>query len=518
MSRPSLEPTSPISPTSSSRNGSRSVSAIEYTRTVQPSPDGSGAGRRCRAVRRSRAASVIGGVGRRHGSVVSTGVGVGGLRRVRRLGRVGRVRRLRLVGRVRLDSRRSRCTSAIIASSSPPTRRAEHAGPPLHRRSPRARTPVVAPGSPLGETTASPGVDRNAIRSCHTHPPAYATNCPVVNRLLPSTNGAAKCASSSSVPRRPIGTASLDTRATLRVLGAVRAQELGEVHEVRADRVDLHAVLHDLRGDVAHEHVRGRASRRVERRARRRACAGGAREQQDLSVASGRPSPARPRGGSWYGASTQPTRVVREVVDRRAQEPPDGDSSGERRRRVDPTEARHRRADEACRRVGVGEVARPLDPSPRSRRRARARRPARAADRRARDRDLGRRAVGRAAARRSSTHPDDRATRSRRGRWPDELVRWTDDAGRRVRTESVGMGARAGRGVRELRRDAGQHAARHRDPDHRRHDARQPQREAAQDGADARRARRRVRARRVGGRCAEEPGLVPQPDRPIPRP
>ena len=39
-----------------------------------------------------------------------------------------------------------------------------------------------------------------------TQPPAYATNWPVVKRLVPSMKGMQNAANSSNVPRRPIGT------------------------------------------------------------------------------------------------------------------------------------------------------------------------------------------------------------------------------------------------------------------------------------------------------------------------
>ena len=42
--------------------------------------------------------------------------------------------------------------------------------------------------------------------SPQAHPPAKATNWPVVNRLEPSRKATAKLASSSNPPRRPIGT------------------------------------------------------------------------------------------------------------------------------------------------------------------------------------------------------------------------------------------------------------------------------------------------------------------------
>ena len=66
------------------------------------------------------------------------------------------------------------------------------------------------------------------------------------------------------------------------------------------------------------------------------------------------------------------------------------------------------------------------------------------------------------------------------------------------------MGARAGRGVRALGRPRGEHAARHRAADHRRHDARQQERRDPQDAADARRARRRVRPRRLATAVAPD--------------
>ena len=78
---------------------------------------------------------------------------------------------------------------------------------------------------------------------------------------------------------------------------------------------------------------------------------------------------------------------------------------------------------------------------------------------------------------------------------------WTEDGG--VRTEPVGMGLDPGRGVRGVRRSASQHTARYRAADHRRDDEGQQEREGPQDAAHARRARRRVRARRLDGRRAQ---------------
>ena len=92
-------------------------------------------------------------------------------------------------------------------------------------------------------------------------------------------------ANSSTVPSRRIGTRRLDLGPDLGIVAAGGAQELGEVHEVRPDRIDLHAPLRHLAGHVAHEHVRRGASRGVERRARCRPGAGRAGDDEHLAVA-----------------------------------------------------------------------------------------------------------------------------------------------------------------------------------------------------------------------------------------
>ena len=77
-------------------------------------------------------------------------------------------------------------------------------------------------------------------------------------------NGSAMWASSSIVPSRPIGTMA-STLARPSGSSARLARGTREVHEVRADRIDLHVASDDLLGDVAHEHVGGCPGRRVQR-------------------------------------------------------------------------------------------------------------------------------------------------------------------------------------------------------------------------------------------------------------
>ncbi len=77
----------------------------------------------------------------------------------------------------------------------------------------------------------------------------------------------------------------LDPGPALGVLGPVGPEELGEVHEVRADGVDLHALAGDLGGHVADEHVGAGPRRRVQRRAGRGPGAGGAGEDEHLPFA-----------------------------------------------------------------------------------------------------------------------------------------------------------------------------------------------------------------------------------------
>ena len=85
------------------------------------------------------------------------------------------------------------------------------------------------------------------------------------------------------VPSRPIGTIA-STLAALGLLGPVRAQEPGEVHEVRTDRIDLDIAPDDLLSDVADQHVGCCPCRRIERCSRGWAGTGGAREHQDLAA------------------------------------------------------------------------------------------------------------------------------------------------------------------------------------------------------------------------------------------
>ena len=199
-----------------------------------------------------------------------------------------------------------------------------------------------------------------SLGEAHAHPPAKATNWPVVKRLVPSTNGAEKWASSSSVPRRPIGTIASTRARPSGVFDPVGLEELGEVHEVRADRVDLHALGDHLRCDVAHEHVRPGASRGVQRRARRWASARGAREHEHLSGAlldhhgyDGAKEVVRRLDAADEGGA--------QVVDGGAQEAPDDDAAGERSGRVDPPEAGERGLHQPLRRLRLRQVATPFD-------------------------------------------------------------------------------------------------------------------------------------------------------------
>ena len=93
---------------------------------------------------------------------------------------------------------------------------------------------------------------------CHTQPPAKATNWPVVKRLVPSTNGSGEVGELVERAEAAHRHHRLDPGPALGVLGPVGLEERREVHEVRADGVDLHACADDLVGDVAHEHVRRR--------------------------------------------------------------------------------------------------------------------------------------------------------------------------------------------------------------------------------------------------------------------
>ena len=92
-------------------------------------------------------------------------------------------------------------------------------------------------------------------------------------------------ANSSSVPSLRIGTcASTLARDSASVTPFAR-EELGEVHEVGAHDVDLHAGACHLGRDVPGEHRRARARGGVERRTRRGPGSRRARDQQDLTVA-----------------------------------------------------------------------------------------------------------------------------------------------------------------------------------------------------------------------------------------
>ena len=80
----------------------------------------------------------------------------------------------------------------------------------------------------------------------------------------------------------------------------------------------------------------------------------------------------------------------------------------------------------------------------------------------------------------------------------------------RVRPQHGQVGPRPGRGVRGLGRREGQHPPRRHGPDRGDHVGRPEVRRAAQEPADARRARRQVPRRRLDRRGADQPGVVPQ--------
>ena len=204
-------------------------------------------------------------------------------------------------------------------------------------------------------------------------------------------------ANSSTVPRRRIGTCCSILARTSGSSAARWPQELGEVHEVGAQGVDLHAVAGDLVGDVAHQMVGRGAGGRVQRRARRGSGPGGAGDDQHLAVAL-----------LDHHRHDRPEEVVRrleaaphhlgQVVGRRLQEPAGDDPAGEGggARRCDRSGPGRRRPG-ARRRLRVGQVAdagrRPRPP----RRARRARRPVRPAGSpitRSWPRSASRRAIG----------------------------------------------------------------------------------------------------------------------------
>ena len=99
--------------------------------------------------------------------------------------------------------------------------------------------------------------------------------------------------------------------------------------------------------------------------------------------------------------------------------------------------------------------------------------------------------------------------------WPRAVLAVDHAPRRRVRTERGRLGPRTGRGVRGLRRHQGHHPPGHAGdhPDQPRREIRQD----PQDPVDEGRARRRLRRRRLQGRCTHPPCLVLQPGRRSPR-
>ena len=210
-------------------------------------------------------------------------------------------------------------------------------------------------------------------------------------------------ANSSMVPRRRIGTCASTLARDFGVGDAVGPQELGEVHEVGADRVHLHAGAGDLGGDVAGEHRRRRRGPRS--RAVRPGWAG---RPTALVISSTWPSPRstiarhdRPQEVvRSLEAARAPPRAGRRCVDfrnRPVTTRPDAAAAASRRPKRSSAASTSR-----VRRLGLGDVACAGDGLDRRARAPQLGDEAVVRDRRARGRGPARPGGGRSAVRRRS--------------------------------------------------------------------------------------------------------------------